>query len=68
MGKPILPTASLITTTSQNLSSNRKKMKVANLVEVMGWKAVGSKLLDFTKSTELQWEQKPGNKKQTELF
>jgi topoisomerase IV subunit A len=58
----------LIIKTGRGASAKEQKMKVANLVEVMGWKAVGSKLLDFTKSTELQWEQKPGNKKQTELF
>ena len=58
----------LIIKTGRGSAAKEQKMKVANLVEVMGWKAVGSKLLDFTKSTELQWEQKPGNKKQTELF
>ena len=58
----------LIIKTGRGAAAKEQKMKVANLVEVMGWKAVGSKLLDFTKSTELQWEQKPGNKKQTELF
>jgi hypothetical protein len=34
----------------------------------MGWKAVGSKLVDYTKSTEIRWDEKPGNKKQQELF
>jgi topoisomerase-4 subunit A len=32
-----------------------EKMKVANLVEVMGWKAVGNKLVD-KKAIELSWE------------
>lgn len=31
-------------------------MKVVSLVEVTGWKAVGSKLVDYTKSTEVEWE------------
>jgi topoisomerase-4 subunit A len=58
----------LIIKTGRGSAAKEQKMKVANLVEVMGWKAVGSKLLDFAKSTELQWEQKPNSKKQTELF
>lgn len=31
------------------------KFKIANLVEVMGWKAVGSKLIDFSKSVSMEW-------------
>ena len=32
-----------------------EKMKVANLVEVMGWKAVGNKLID-KRAVEMSWE------------
>mgnify|MGYP001248600421 FL=1 len=47
-----------------------QKIKIADFVEVMGWKAVGNKLADFTKSTEFEWvmkvqEQDP---EQPELF
>jgi topoisomerase-4 subunit A len=28
------------------------------MVEVMGWKAVGAKLVDFSKSIEMEWEVK----------
>jgi topoisomerase-4 subunit A len=34
----------------------------------MGWKAVGAKLADFSKSMTMEWEQKPGKGKQPELF
>jgi len=34
------------------------KFKLAKMVEVMGWKAVGAKLMDFSKSVEMQWEHK----------
>ncbi len=45
------------------------KFKVAKLVEVMGWKAVGSKLVDFSKSVEMEWEiGKDANNNQGELF
>ena len=39
------------------------------MVEVMGWKAVGAKLVDFSKSVEMEWE-KPAedNGGQGELF
>ena len=26
------------------------------MVEVMGWKAVGAKLMDYSKSIEMEWE------------
>ncbi len=47
-----------------------KKYKVAELVEVMGWKAVGAKLIDFSKSVEMEWEikEKKDNQAQPELF
>jgi len=45
----------------------RGKFKVAKVVEVMGWKAVGNKLLDYSKSVEMEWEKKqPGQ--QAKLF
>ncbi len=35
------------------------RFKVVNLVEVMGWKAVGSKLTEFSKAVEMAWEPSP---------
>ena len=34
------------------------KFKVVKLVEVMGWKAVGAKLTEYSKSVEMEWEKK----------
>ncbi|MDR3713918.1 MAG: DNA gyrase/topoisomerase IV subunit A [Puia sp.] len=48
-----------------------QKIKIAGFVEVMGWKAVGSKLFDFSKSVEVEWGQKPEKPKddsQGDLF
>ena len=47
-----------------------KKFKVGDLVEVMGWKAVGAKLTDFSKSVEMEWEVKDKEDKnnQGQLF
>ncbi|UEG49564.1 DNA gyrase/topoisomerase IV subunit A [Ferruginibacter lapsinanis] len=45
------------------------EIKVANIVEVMGWKALGAKLTDYSKSVEMQWEKKKDpNNPQGELF
>lgn len=43
------------------------KIKLAKVAEVMGWKAVGAKLTDFSKSIEMEWV-KEENNAQPELF
>jgi topoisomerase IV subunit A len=46
-----------------------QKIKIAALVEVMGWKAVGSKLFDYSKSVEIGWGHKEEKTdKQGDLF
>ena len=45
-----------------------QKIKLIGFTEVMGWKAVGTRLADFTKSTEIEWAHKEDGTKQTELF
>jgi topoisomerase-4 subunit A len=46
------------------------KIKIHDFVEVMGWKAVGNKLADFSKSTEFEWvmKEKKEENEQPELF
>ena len=45
------------------------KFKISKMVEVMGWKAVGAKLMDYSKSVEMEWEKREGDgNKQPELF
>ena len=46
----------------------KAKFKVIKLVEVMGWKAVGTKLVDFSKSVEMEWEAAKKDSGQPELF
>jgi topoisomerase-4 subunit A len=43
------------------------KVKIHDFVEVMGWKALGSKLADFSRSTSFEWVHKPDTPQQ-ELF
>ncbi len=46
----------------------KAKFKTVKMVEIMGWKAVGAKLTDFSKSVKMEWEKKAGNNDQPELF
>ncbi|RYZ19266.1 MAG: DNA gyrase/topoisomerase IV subunit A [Chitinophagaceae bacterium] len=57
----------LLVNSGRGTQARTSKFKVANLVEVMGWKAVGAKLIDFSKSTELSWDVKE-EAKQAGLF
>ncbi len=43
------------------------KFKIAKMVDVMGWKAVGAKLVDYNKNIMMEWENREGPK-QSELF
>ncbi len=55
--------------TGRGQQVNSKKFKVADLVEVMGWRAVGAKLVDFSKTVEMEWEvEKEKSDNQGELF
>ena len=47
----------------------KAKIKVNKMVEIMGWKAVGAKLADYSKSTTMEWEKQKGEgDNQPELF
>lgn len=43
------------------------KLKITKIAEVTGWKTVGTKLADYSKSTEMEWV-KPRESSQPELF
>lgn len=59
----------LIVQTGKGQQVRKAKFKVAKMVEIMGWKAVGAKLTDFNKSIEMEWEKKVVvDTAQTELF
>ncbi len=45
----------------------KAKFKIAKVADVMGWKTVGTKLLDFNKSVQMEWV-KDKQDKQPELF
>jgi topoisomerase IV subunit A len=58
----------LVVQSGRGSQIRKAKIKVVKMVDVMGWKAAGLKLVDFTKSTEMEWEKRAGDKKQAELF
>ncbi len=59
----------LVVQSGKGATVRKAKFKVANMVEVMGWKAVGAKLTDFSKTIEMSWEQQPKDENpQPELF
>jgi len=46
-----------------------QKIQIAGFVEVMGWKAIGNKLVNFTPNVEMEWETKAAEGEvQTKLF
>jgi topoisomerase-4 subunit A len=63
------PDPVILVKSGRGTQARSTKIKINNFVEVMGWKAVGNKLADFSKSTEFEWVHKPVEKDiQGELF
>ncbi len=46
----------LLVQSGRGAQAKSAKHKVDKTVEITGWKAVGTKLIDFTKSVEMEWE------------
>jgi topoisomerase IV subunit A len=59
----------LLLTQGRGAQKSEQKIKIADFVDVMGWKAVGNKLVEHNKRVEMQWiPQKGKQQSQTELF
>ncbi|HYO23080.1 MAG TPA: DNA gyrase/topoisomerase IV subunit A, partial [Flavisolibacter sp.] len=58
----------LIVNSGKGSQVRKAKFKIAKMTVVMGWKAAGSKLVDFNKTIMMEWEVKEGSKAQAELF
>lgn len=55
--------------TGRGQQVRKAKFKINKMVEIMGWKAVGAKLMDYSKSVEMEWEKREEDKNaQPELF
>jgi topoisomerase-4 subunit A len=46
----------------------KAKFKITKVTEVSGWKTVGTKLLDFSKSVQMEWVKSKTDNNQPELF
>jgi topoisomerase-4 subunit A len=57
----------LIVQSGKGEQVRKAKFKLAKMVDVMGWKAVGAKLVDHNKNLVMDWELKE-DKQQAELF
>ena len=44
------------------------KMKLEKVAELSGWRTVGTRLLDYSKSVEMEWVKPKGSSQQQELF
>ncbi|WP_447642164.1 MULTISPECIES: DNA gyrase/topoisomerase IV subunit A [Chitinophagaceae] len=44
------------------------RFKIGKMVDVMGWKAIGAKLMEYTKSAEMEWEHPSDGNEQPSLF
>ena len=63
------PEPLLVVKTGRGQLVRSAKFKVNKMVEVMGWKAVGAKLTEYSKSVEMEWERKTDDENaQQELF
>ena len=54
--------------TGKGQQINNVKFKIDKLVEVMGWKASGAKLIDFNKNIEMEWIVTKEDNPQQDLF
>jgi len=46
----------------------KAKFKIVKVAEVMGWRTVGTKLLDYSKSVQMEWIKTKQSDSQAELF
>ncbi len=58
----------ILISSGRGAQAKTQKIKLEGFVELMGWKAVGSKLFDYNKSVNMEWEVKKTKTNQTELF
>ena len=58
----------LVVQSGRGSQVRKAKIKLNKMVEVMGWRAIGTKLTDYNKSVEMDWEVKERDNPQAELF
>lgn len=61
------PAPVLVLHTGKGAQAKTQRIKIEGFIEVMGWKAVGNKLVDYNKTVEMEWENTTPEK-QAKLF
>jgi len=67
----LAPEPIAIIKSGRGAQAKTQKIKIAGFVEVTGWRTVGTKLFDYSKSVEVEWGHKEEEREkppQTELF
>ena len=54
--------------TGRGAQVRKAKIKLHKVVDVMGWRAIGNKLTDYSKSDQMEWLEPEKPSAQTELF
>ncbi len=49
----------LVVKTGLGVTAGKSKFKIADMVELMGWRAIGAKLMNFSSNIEMEWEEVP---------
>lgn len=69
MAVTAIPEPILIVQTGKGQTLNKVKFKIASMMEVTGWKTIGAKLMGYSKTAEMTWEELPKeDNAQPELF
>lgn len=69
MAASAIPEPILIVQTGKGQTLNKVKFKIASMMEVTGWKTIGAKLMGYSKTAEMTWEELPKeDNAQPELF
>jgi len=58
----------LVVQSGRGTQIRKAKLKISKMAELMGWKAVGVKMADYSKSMVMEWELKKPKDIQPELF
>ena len=67
----LVPEPIALIKSGRGAQAKTQKIKIAAFVEVTGWRTVGTKLFDYSKSVEVEWAHKEEEREkppQTELF
>lgn len=63
-----MPEPVLAVQVGKGTTTQKGKLKIAKIVDVMGWKAIGAKLMDYSKNIQMEWVKNQPDTTVQELF